>query len=474
MLSTKLILLFFATASLPGVYTLDSPKDTPSEDIPASNHDLALRESVNQQLTCISSCTSANLDVSVQAISFPTSKILSRPPRFSFRSSEVTLTPSLALGPGPGASSPPTSLSIPSPEISDATFVTAAPNQPSIFHGEPNQVLASPAQPSTQQQLQTPMSPAPTYSSISIKSRLPFIISDPVPGGLPPHFLTTSPSPELAFPMPPSFPDNPSPSTLLEESPAVPKLTHVPTPLPRSSPGVLPITLLAPTLSSPTGPSMPGVSVVPGASAVIIPLTPSVIVQVPQQPFAFTTITEMYDGTTTGIFVVATPYLPGQTGTVIVRIPQTLAVDLKFTTITSVYSGTDVATLTAATPSLLGQVGTVIVQLPAGSTTLSSLHPSLALTAAITAVPSAVDEFGTIRVQIPQQFTALTLLSTPGASQTVDLSPGNSTVAGTMSRLGLLYTSSIMPPFIGGAGREAVIGWPWILLGVAGMVLAWL
>jgi hypothetical protein len=147
---------------------------------------------------------------------------------------------------------------------------------------------------------------------------------------------------------------------------------------------------------------MPDIPVLPGASEFIVPFTPSVIVQVPQQPFAFSTITEMYDGTTTGIFVVATPSLPGQTGIVIVRFPQTLAVDLDFTTIMSVYSGTSVATLMAAIPGLSGQVCTVIVQVPTRFTTLSSLYTDSALTTATIAIPSAVDNFSTASLQIPQ------------------------------------------------------------------------
>lgn len=88
-------------------------------------------------------------------------------------------------------------------------------------------------------------------------------------------------------------------------------MCSVPTSLPRSSPGVLPVTPLAPPSSSPKIPSIPGVSVVLGASAVIIPLTPNAIVQVTQQSFAFTTIIEMYDGSTTAISVVATSSLLG-------------------------------------------------------------------------------------------------------------------------------------------------------------------
>lgn len=71
------------------------------------------------------------------------------------------------------------------------------------------------------------MSSAPTYSSVSVKSRLPFVISDPVPGGLPVLFDTVSrPSPEMALSMPPSFPDNTLRSTMLEKPPAVPNITQ--------------------------------------------------------------------------------------------------------------------------------------------------------------------------------------------------------------------------------------------------------
>lgn len=117
---------------------LDGPKDASSEDIPVSNHNVALPESASRQLTCIFSYTLANLDAPAQLTSFSASKILSRPPRFSLRSSGVTPTPSRARRPDPGASLPPTPPSITLPAFSDATFVTAASNQPSIFHGEPN------------------------------------------------------------------------------------------------------------------------------------------------------------------------------------------------------------------------------------------------------------------------------------------------------------------------------------------------
>lgn len=214
-------------------------------------------------------------------------------------------------------------------------------------------------------------------------------------------------------------------------------MCSVPIPLPRSSPGVLPITPLAPLSYSPKIPSIPDVSVGPGASAIIIPLPHSATVQVPQQSFAFTTITEMYDGSTTAISVVATPSLLGQTGTVVVRVPQTTAADFEFTTITSVYSGAIVATSTAAIPNLSGQVGTALVQ-------------------------------------VPHQFAALTLLSTPGASGIETLPSGKSFVAGTASGIGRPGASSSPPSFIGGTDRGAATGGSTILLGVAGKVLGWL
>jgi hypothetical protein len=85
----------------------------------------------------------------------------------------------------------------------------------------------------------------------------------------------------------------------------------------------------------------------------------------------FTTITLLFPGTFALTSTIASPSLPGQIGTVVVREPQ------RFTTIVSFYTGSTITTLTIATPTIPGQLGTVVIELPQETLPYASTANSL-------------------------------------------------------------------------------------------------
>jgi hypothetical protein len=85
----------------------------------------------------------------------------------------------------------------------------------------------------------------------------------------------------------------------------------------------------------------------------------------------FTTITLLFPGTFALTSTIASPSLPGQIGTVVVREPQ------RFATIVSFYTGSTITTLTIATPTIPGQLGTVVIELPQETLPYASTANSL-------------------------------------------------------------------------------------------------
>jgi hypothetical protein len=85
----------------------------------------------------------------------------------------------------------------------------------------------------------------------------------------------------------------------------------------------------------------------------------------------FTTITLLFPGIFALTSTIASPSLPGQIGTVVVREPQ------RFTTIVSFYTGSTITTLTIATPTIPGQLGTVVIELPQETLPYASTANSL-------------------------------------------------------------------------------------------------
>ena len=155
---------------------------------------------MNLQLVCISSCTSATPLKPLQVVSTPILKI---------RASKVTSISSLPPGPDSGASLSHAPHSLDSTEILATRPVTVTLNQESILLEEPNNVLASLTQPSTQQHPEATTPPVPIHTFKRA-----------------PNFVTVSLSLQLALPIPPLFTDDPSLSKLLGEPPDVPKMTQ--------------------------------------------------------------------------------------------------------------------------------------------------------------------------------------------------------------------------------------------------------
>jgi hypothetical protein len=78
----------------------------------------------------------------------------------------------------------------------------------------------------------------------------------------------------------------------------------------------------------------------------------------------FVTVTTLYAGSTATTST-ALPAAPGQPGTVFIQVPQ------QYSTATSFYTGTVTSTVTVLTPTTVGQTGQIVVQVPNPSTSVS-------------------------------------------------------------------------------------------------------